>query len=323
MPLTIARVAAILDATDLASASKAQYLRKYRALIELMGGVDDLMPILRNAVTTIAALEAAAVKGQWAAPSRHAFAVAALAAFKYVPALHSNSRTQAALWKTHLDSVQAGIMATYMANEPNERQLAGYVPLHTIIQAHDALPKASIERLLLGMYALIPTRRCDFANTHIYPSAAEVPVTETDNYIVLPPVSHRTHQTELVMQAYKTAARYKAVRQVLPLALVADIRDSLTAQPRDLLFVSSRNGMPYASEHAFGKWANATLKRIFGRPLTITLIRHSYVSDMKLDDMTTQDREDVAILMGHSRSTADIYRFRLPKDAKQCTCTCA
>lgn len=334
--LDVDRLTAIFDATELSVKSRVQYVRKLRGIITIMSGdgidntdVDgtDITPYLLDAAGTIARLDVSLA--DMSAATRHSYANAALAAFKYVPELdvktHPRAGVATGVWKTYLDGIHGGIMKAYLSGVPNERQSDGYVSIDDMIEKHDTLPKGSIERLLLGMYVLIPTRRCDFATTRIYPSVTSVPTTESDNYIVLPRTARPA--PELVMQAYKTAKRYKVVRQDLPVALVDDIRASLAVQPRDFLFVSTRYHKPYTSEATFGKWANATLLRIFGRPLTLTLIRHAFVTNMSFDDMSAQEREDIGRQMGHARSTQDLYKFRFADGSahskvKPCPCKC-
>ena len=77
-----------------------------------------------------------------------------------------------------------------------------------------------------------------------------------------------------------------------------------------------------AGKKTFGAWANATLRKIFGRPLTLTLIRHAYVTNISIEHMPKEERDAVGVLMGHSRSTQEIYRFRFGKTNDKSTWYC-
>ena len=52
---------------------------------------------------------------------------------------------------------------------------------------------------------------------------------------------------------------------------------------------------------------------LFGRPLTLTLIRHSFISSLNLSSYSTSQREYVAQTMCHSVNMQEGYRFlRVP-----------
>lgn len=173
------------------------------------------------------------------------------------------------------------------------------------------------------MYVDIAPRRNDYANLKIYQSRPALGT--KGNYLVMANEKGNEQEVTLTLTEYKTAKTYHAVSEVLPDSLVNDIRVSLKMQPREFLFVSTKTGRPYKSEAVFGNWANGRLKEVFGKPLTLTMIRHSYITSLKFDEMTPGERTELATLMGHSRDTQGSYKFIFRRGGFQpteCACDC-
>ncbi len=57
-------------------------------------------------------------------------------------------------------------------------------------------------------------------------------------------------------------------------------------------------------------YARRTLLRLFGRPCTLTLLRHSYISHMlAYGQLSIRDREQLARQMCHSTQTQAQYQW--------------
>jgi len=70
---------------------------------------------------------------------------------------------------------------------------------------------------------------------------------------------------------------------------------------------------PY-THGGFQQYASRTLKVLFGRPCTLTLLRHSYISHMlAYGQLSIKDREELAWDMCHSVNTQAQYQFIMPK----------
>jgi len=75
------------------------------------------------------------------------------------------------------------------------------------------------------------------------------------------------------------------------------------------LFTEARVCRPY-TVGGFQKWASRTLQALFGKPCTLTLLRHSYVSHMlAAGQLSIKDREELARDMCHSVQTQAQYQF--------------
>jgi hypothetical protein len=164
----------------------------------------------------------------------------------------------------------------------------------------DSLPTGSMERLLISMYTLIPPRRVDYHSVPLVRNGSPEP---SGNFIKV-----GSDGLTLVMTEYKTSKRYGRQEEVLPEALVEQISASLEQNPREHLFVTPNN-KPYSSAKTFVTWANGVLKGVFKKNLSLTLIRHSYLTSLDFSGMTTGDQVRLGRLMGHSVLMQNAYKF--------------
>ncbi len=67
------------------------------------------------------------------------------------------------------------------------------------------------------------------------------------------------------------------------------------------------SGIPITAMN-FSKWCCSVLKKLFGRPLTLTLLRHSYLNETDWNKLTIAAREDLAANMCHSTEMQDAFR---------------
>ena len=229
---------------------------------------------------------------------------AILALFKHTPELKEKYKTAYDKWFDAFKKVNGKIEDKYKTNEPSERQKEGFVEYKEIIQKRDALEKGSKERLLLAMYTYLPPLRSDFNKIYIY---TEKPARITqDNYILL------YDDPKIVLKEYKTSKNNKILENPLPKELIQEIKDSLKEEPREWLFMDRTKG-PYKST-SFNKWANRVFLKLFERPLTISLIRHSFINQLNFNTLSIQDKEDIAKCMAHTVTTQDRYRLIFKKD---------
>lgn len=318
---TSLRIVTAIQASVLSDTSKEQYLRRLEILAE-QGGHADIWSAILAHKTAIAALR---LKYAERHASLHMYSTAVLSAFKHLPALKEKVPAVYAAWLELHEGVQEPLELHALTAKPTDRQALGWVPFEEIVAKRDALPLGSDARLLLAMYTEIPSRRNDYGILPIYGTAPAAGTAAAEgNYLVLPasPAQHgtpgsqspraassRARPTTLTLNEYKTSKKYNTISEDLPESLIAEIRASLARKPRRHLFVSPRDGRVYKSEAAFSKWANDLLKRTFKKPLTLTLIRHAFITHLKFDEMTTLERMDIARRMGHSVETQGRYKF--------------
>lgn len=226
---------------------------------------------------------------------------AILAVFKHTPHLKDKEKMHYYQWYYEFKKIHNIIDNRYKQNEPSQKQKDAYVPFSEIVAKRDTLTKGSKDRLLLSLYTYLPPLRSDFNRVYIYTTPAEK--YEEDNYILL----FENDNSYLVLNEYKTKKNNDKYEKKLPEDLIAEIRASLEKQPRNWLFID-RSGEAYNSG-SFTKWANRTLKILFKKALTISLIRHSFINNLDFNKLTVDAKEKIAKDMAHHITTQDRYRL--------------
>ena len=157
--------------------------------------------------------------------------------------------------------------------------------------------------------------------------ATRDPNTPTDNFIVLhpstpgewrgpgePPSRYINYgrAPRLVLLEHKTRGSHGRLLRVVPPALQRVIAQSLTASPRDWLFVNS-TGQPFKDSHAFTVWAGRVLSSIFnGRHVGPNILRHSFISAVDFNESNAGQLARLARDMGHSQAMQRKYVLRRP-----------
>jgi hypothetical protein len=168
-----------------------------------------------------------------------------------------------------------------------------------IVERRDKGDLEMYAHLLLSMYTYIYPVRADYYATELVREGKEP---TTPNYILL-----KEDSAELIIQDFKTARRYKVIHYPqLPDELYRILIRSLETTPRTYLF-EKPNGKPY-TRNTFSRWASDVLHSIFGVELTLTLIRHHFVTTLPMD-VPVAELERIGALMGHSLEEQQQYRW--------------
>lgn len=289
---------AIIDA-QLSDISRRVYLERWKVILEHFEV--DVFTVLTQPKKYI----------QWirstydSLATQKSYISAVLAVFRHNEGLKTQRKTAYQQWYDAFKDVHTKIDEKYKKNEPSDKQVAGYVPYDEIVKKRDGLEKGSDERLLLSVYTYIPPLRCDFNAIRVFED--EKPSSDK-NYILLNSKENKAH---MILQEFKTAQKMDKYEKELPEALVIEIKDSLFKNPRNYLF-QDREGKPYRAS-SYNKWANRVLFRLFGRHLTISLIRHSYINSLDFNKLTVEEKENIAKDMTHTIGTQDRYRLIFDK----------
>ena len=239
---------------------------------------------------------------------------AVLAALRRMPAMKQQHRQALAIWLQASKELEAQQQAQLKANEPSARQQRGYVDFKEVIKVRTTLAKGSRQRLMLAFYTMIPPLRCDLNRVALLqcPASAatisqdDVNTVKENNFLCLP--ADRKKPAILVLREFKIANSAGIWRRTLPMNLTQELWTSLQAEsPRRWLF-TTKSGSPYTAKN-FSKWCCSVLEKLFGRPPTLTLLRHSYLNSMNWNKLTITARENLAADMCHSTETQDTYRW--------------
>lgn len=224
-----------------------------------------------------------------------------LAVFNYNQDLKEKYKHIYDKWIDEVQIFKDQIDKKYEKNRPTTRQEQSYVDYDTVVKTIDKLIPGSQERLLLAMYTLIPPVRNDYHLLKIY---KRNPNYDKGNYIVL-----NKSNSLIILNEFKTDKTYDKIKIKVPKRLHREIELSFQNNSRDFLFVSTTNNTPYKSANTFNKWCNRTLEKIFNKPLTLTDLRHIFISrrDLKLEEQSGEDRKKISQIMGHSLEQQQRY----------------
>ena len=167
----------------------------------------------------------------------------------------------------------------------------------------DSLADGTILKLLLGFYTYIPPVRADYFSTEILPFN-ETP--EMPNYIY-----HDAHKSQLTLTDFKTSKLYKKIVHDLPEPLHQLLVNSLQQMPRKYLFVN-KFGKPF-NRYTFSHWANQQLDNIFQKGLTLTMLRHIFISTIDFNNSTPEQLQKIGQQMGHNVSQQLLYKWNSRK----------
>lgn len=221
-----------------------------------------------------------------------------LGLFKYNTQLKIDFAKQLGIWSAAFKTADDNVNTRYESNAPTERQRAGFVPYDEIIKKRDEFATGSIERLLLGMYTHLRPMRCEYARVALYEQ--DPPEKAEPNYILL-------KSSKIIINHFKTRNHHDGYDMKLPKPLMDDLKESLNVRPRKWLFINN-NDEPF-SPALFSSWTMRVFKRIFNKPLTVALIRHSYINTIDFNTLSVAEKKDIALSMGHTVGTQDRYRL--------------
>jgi integrase len=113
----------------------------------------------------------------------------------------------------------------------------------------------------------------------------------------------------LVLNDYKTKKKYGTIQIPIPPALYELIQECRKAEicKNEYVFTNSI-GQPY-DRNQYSGYALRTLKRIFGRPVTLVALRHSYTSSVIDYNRPIRELKAIATSMGHSVSAQKKYQW--------------
>lgn len=296
-------VDSIVHSESLSESSKTQYLEKLATLTKITG--KPLTWIIDHPNKVAAAL-ARRYPGKL---TQRAFVASIKAVFHHNPSLKTAKPDQYERFTEHQNELSQAITERYMAAQPSDKERVNWVPWNEVLQKEQELARneyGSYDHLVLAMYCLIEPLRQDYGALRILLDR-DPPQGSTGNYLVIArDVSHG----KLVLNSYKTAKKYGTFERPLPANLLCIIRASLIAHPRAYLFEDD-NGQPYKKSNSFTQFSNRTLKRLFGKSFTVSLMRHSHISSIDFNLSTPGELFQKSRNMAHSISMQQLYRRKV------------
>ena len=287
---------------DLSEQSRKSYLQKLKQLTEMRQR--PLTILITDPESTLRFINRQYAEIQ----TRRGFASAVQAVFARNSTFAQKHKAAYRVWTQAARELDTLVTKRYMSNKPTPRQSRGYVDFDSVMRVRRRLAKGTLPALLLGLYTGMPPLRCDFNRVKIIarPTQPSPKAVAEPNYLWLP--SQSSASPVLVLREYKTAKHYGPFIANLPASVAADIRASIQQRPRKWLF-ADKEGNSY-SPKSFSKLANRILEDLFGRPLTLTALRHAWINHINLAKASRAQLEETARQMCHSVSTQASYRWK-------------
>lgn len=292
--------------TALADSSRRLFSAKLAQYLTFMPKGSTIESIIDNPDKAKAALEKQHTIAQTEA-NKHMYYSAVVAYLKHTDDGKRRSNKVKEMWaKIQKDNWESR-RKQGIDNEPLENQVvvAENVKWEDIIKKRDSQKSGSLEKLLLSLYTYIPPVRADYYDVRINPPKSVID-DKKSNYLILKATSQ---ESSLVLRDFKTAAKYKEIKHVLPQPLYDEIQASLKLKPRTYLFTMlSDNKRPY-DRNSFSKWANKTLKDLFQVPINLTSLRHLFISTIDFNKTRGSELEKIGNAMGHSIAMQKGYQW--------------
>lgn len=286
---------------DLSAASKKQYKSKLESMIHLTGKNIDWI------ITHPEELHKLIKQHYTEAQTKKAYYSTITALFKHCPKIKEENSKEYLKYYEYYKEISTEVKEKYRSGVPSEKQQAGYVEWTELLKKRDEIGEKDYgckEHLLLSMYTYIPPVRQDFCNLRIWSKMPIGDKANQGNFIII----KKKSACVLVLNEYKTSKVYKHFEKELPPELCKIIHKSLELNPRNYLFVNSEGDI-YDKEESYIRNINRTLQGIFDKPITVSIIRHSFITHERTQNRTPGDEEDSAASMLHSVREKNLYRF--------------
>jgi len=296
----------LFNNTSLAESSRKLFSAKLEQFLTFMPKGSTIESIIDNPDLAVKALAKQTSIAQTEA-NKHMFYSAVVAYLKHTDDGKRRSERTKTRWTEIQKANWEQRRIQGLDNEPlaNQAEVAEKITWQDIIKKRDTLKTGSMDKLLLSLYTYIPPVRADYYEMRINPPKSTVEDGKT-NYLLL---TTSPEQSFIVIRDFKTAAKYKEIKHQLPVSLYEELKASLKEKPRQYVFTMlSDNKRPY-DRNSFSKWANKTLKELFTVPVTLTTLRHLFVSTIDFNKTRGTELEAIGNAMGHSIAMQKGYQW--------------
>ena len=159
----------------------------------------------------------------------------------------------------------------------------------------DKTPVQWKQYLVVSLYTLTPPVRADYGEMEVHTRRDK---SRTGNELIW------NAKPTFIFRTYKTAKTYGVVELSVPKALqavIAEWFEHLGGVPKVLL------GETASSPNTFAVYVAQTFKRLTGKEIGVSLIRHSFITHMFPSLKTIRQKQDIATRMLHSRDLQEKY----------------
>jgi integrase len=194
-----------------------------------------------------------------------------------------------------------------------------FLPWDKILELEDAVKNTNINPVenlaIYYLYTQLPPRRLEYGSL-IIQIEGEFENNKKKNYVVLD--KKLKVVKKIILNTYKTSEKYGPyvidnVPEKLSDAIVNLIKEQ-DYKAGDHLFMNSR-GKPYGN--SFSSRLKDVFDQAINRPITLNILRHSYITYFINNNTTTLKKKMIANQMGHSTNMQDLYKRFEEKDEEK------
>jgi len=200
-------------------------------------------------------------------------------------------------------------------NQSTEKEKEKMVSMRVLKNLYKHPDLTDRERALIALYTRLPPRRNQLAQ-FLTLKKSEDGLDGEFNYLV---VDSDNKPQKIIMHKYKTVKEYGKFE--IPLsktdklnAILQKYIESADIKDGDLIFPNTKGKI----QANMGKEISDTFLKASGKPITVNIIRHIFISKFLEKRRSISEKNNLANLMGHSRSVQEKYmRMDLPDDDDQ------
>jgi len=167
----------------------------------------------------------------------------------------------------------------------------------TIMKNMDKLD-TPLERIIYGLYTLLPPRRLEFIQMYVTTNSARLD--DDKNYLVLT----KRFPTHFIFNNYKTSDTYGSQNITIPTPLRKIIHDYITSNK-----LKSGDRFLKMNYNQFIKLIKGVFKKVYDIDgITNRWLRISYATHISSLNISNNDKQNIVELMGHSVLQSSKYR---------------
>jgi hypothetical protein len=209
-----------------------------------------------------------------------------------------------AKYRAKMDELNKKSKAEQMAQKLSPAEESKFVEWPEIIKCLNDKIRPAVkdltsfqEYLIISLYCLTPPVRLDYANMRV---VTEHPAKPEGNYLVLDKNPH------FLFTQYKTSAKYGEQVNPVPPKLLDIIEEWRSMTDSEYLLIDSKNRP--MTEWMLGQTIIKVFEKYLGKPVGASMLRHSYVSWSRQNELSLKKSRDLAASMMHSPHMNQTYR---------------
>jgi hypothetical protein len=206
-------------------------------------------------------------------------------------------------YRAKMDALNEDVSNKMKEQKLSETEKAKYLEWPQILEVYERIRLAVCdiptfqEYLIVSLYVLICPRRLDYAEMQI---VSEEPAEHGANYLVW------NDKPYFFFTDYKTYYKHGAERVVLSPELCDVIREWRDLVDDSYLLIGA-NGLPM-KEWDLGQTIIRIFEKHSGKSVGVNILRHSYDSWLRRNEMTYKQSKTLANQMMHSQQMSHLYR---------------